>query len=53
MPAAIQNSSVPTGLTTETIIFKSLSGFTIPLQGPACLKIHKWEKKQAWVEKDA
>jgi endogenous inhibitor of DNA gyrase (YacG/DUF329 family) len=43
--------AVPTGLTTETIKFESLAGITIPLQCPACMKLHKWEKKEAWVDK--
>jgi hypothetical protein len=43
---------VPTGLTTEKIKFESLSGITIPLQCPACLKMHKWEPKDAWLEND-
>jgi hypothetical protein len=42
--------AVPTGLTTEKIKFDSLAGITIPLQCPACLKIHKWEKEEAWVD---
>jgi hypothetical protein len=44
---------VPTGLSTETIKFDSLSNVTIPLRCPACRKLHKWEQKDAWVEKDA
>lgn len=43
---------VPTGLTTEAIKFESLSGVTIPLRCPACRKLHEWEHKEAWVEKD-
>ncbi len=43
--------AVPTGLTTETIKFESLSSVTIPLRCPACRKLHKWEQKDAWVEK--
>ena len=45
--------AVTTGLTTEQIKFESLSGVTIPLRCPACLKLHRWEKKEAWVDKDA
>ena len=44
--------AVPTGLTTEKIKFESLAGVTIPLQCPVCLKLHKWEKKEAWVDKE-
>jgi hypothetical protein len=49
----IVGTAVPTGLTTETIKFESLSGVTVPLQCPACGKLHKWEHRDAWVEKDA
>jgi hypothetical protein len=42
---------VPTGLTTETIVFESLDGIQIPFQCPACLKTHWWRKKDAWVDK--
>jgi len=49
----IRGIPVPTGLTTETIKFESLSGITIPLQCAACLKLHQWERKQASVEKEA
>jgi hypothetical protein len=41
---------VPTGLTTEAIKFDSLSGIEIPMQCPACLKNHKWERKDAWID---
>jgi hypothetical protein len=46
-------TSVPTGLTTEKIKFESLSGVMIPLRCPDCMKLHKWERKDAWVEKEA
>jgi len=42
---------VKTGLMTETIVFESLSGIEIPLKCPACLKVHKWSQKDAWVDK--
>jgi hypothetical protein len=41
---------VPTGLTTEAIKFESLSGMVMSLQCPACLKLHKWERKEAWID---
>jgi hypothetical protein len=46
-------TAVPTGLTTEKIKFESLSGVMIPLRCPACMKLHQWQQKQAWVEKEA
>jgi hypothetical protein len=42
--------AVPTGLTTEAIKFASLSDITVPMRCPACLRIHKWEQKDAWVD---
>jgi hypothetical protein len=42
--------AVPTGLTTENIKLDSLSGLAIPFQCPVCLKTHRWEREQAWVE---
>jgi hypothetical protein len=44
-------TSVPTGLKTETIVLDSLSEIEVPLLCPACMKIHKWERKDAWVDK--
>jgi hypothetical protein len=44
---------VPTGLTTEKIKFESLAEIKIPLKSPACLKLHHWEHKQAWVQNEA
>jgi hypothetical protein len=41
--------AIPTGLTTESIKFGSLSGLAIPLQCPVCLKTHRWERAEAWV----
>ena len=41
---------VPTGLTTETIKFESLSGTEIRMRCPACLKCHRWKRKDAWIE---
>jgi endogenous inhibitor of DNA gyrase (YacG/DUF329 family) len=42
-------TAVPTGLSTEKIRFESLSGVTMPLQCPACRKLHHWERKAAWI----
>jgi hypothetical protein len=40
---------VPTGLTTEKIKLSSLSGLKLRLQCPACLKLHRWGQKEAWL----
>ena len=45
-------TTVPTGLSTEKIKFKSLSGVELRLQCPACLRLHKWEQREAWVAKE-
>ena len=42
---------VPTGLSTETVVFESLDGLAIPLRCSACLKTHWWRKQDAWVDK--
>jgi len=43
---------VKTGLTTETIVFESLSSYIeVPFRCPACRKVHRWKQKDAWVDK--
>ena len=41
---------VATGLVTEKIKLESLDELETPLRCPACLKLHKWQAKDAWVE---
>lgn len=41
---------VLTGLKTEAIKLESLDDLSIPLRCPACLKMHYWERKEAWVK---
>jgi hypothetical protein len=43
---------VPTGLTSEAIQFDSLYGITIPMQCPACGRMHNWRREDAWVRRD-
>jgi hypothetical protein len=40
---------VRTGLSTEAIVFDSLDDLSIPLRCPACKKVHKWQRKDAWI----
>jgi hypothetical protein len=40
---------VPTGLTTEQIKLSLLSDLKLRLRCPACLKLHKWGQKDAWI----
>jgi hypothetical protein len=48
----IVGRNVPTGLTTEKIFFDSLpDNLEIPIRCPACMKVHKWRRKDAWIEK--
>jgi len=48
----IVGSDVSTGLATKTILFDSIpADLEIPLRCPACLKIHNWRRKDAWVDK--
>ena len=42
--------TVPTGLRTETIVLDSLGDLSIPLTCPACLKVHNWQRKDAWID---
>jgi hypothetical protein len=42
---------VKTGLTTETIVFESLSSWIeVPFRCPACREVHRWTQKDVWVE---
>jgi hypothetical protein len=48
----ITGRAVPTGLTTEMILFDSIDAdLEMPLQCPACLKVHKWKPRDAWADK--
>jgi hypothetical protein len=43
--------AVPTGLSTETVVFDTIDPkLEMPLRCPACLKIHKWKPKDAWID---
>jgi len=41
---------VKTGLDTETILFNSLRDVPVPMRCSPCGKIHKWSRKNSWVE---
>jgi hypothetical protein len=41
---------VPTGVTTEIIVLDTLD-FSLTMHCPACRKIHKWTRSDAWIEK--
>ena len=45
----IYEKAIPTGLTTDEIILDTLD-FTLTVQCPACRKIHKWTRADAWVD---
>jgi hypothetical protein len=47
----VTKKPVSTGLTTEHVKFESLpDDLTLMLERcPSCLKVHKWEPKEAWV----
>jgi hypothetical protein len=48
----IVGTSVSTGLTTEMIVFDSIEAdLKIPIRCPACLKMHNWMRKDAWIDK--
>jgi len=43
---------VKTGLSTETIVFESLSSWIeVPFCCPACREVHRWARKDAWVDR--
>ena len=45
---------VKTGLTTETIVFESLSSWIeVSFCCPACREVHWWTQKDAWVDKSS
>jgi hypothetical protein len=45
---------VPTGLTTEMVVFGSLPvKIKLPLRCPACRNVHAWAPKDAWIDKAA
>jgi hypothetical protein len=43
--------AVPTGLTTDIIVLNTLD-FSLTMHCPACRKIHRWTRSDAWIEKD-
>jgi hypothetical protein len=44
-------TAVKTGLCTETVVLDSLERTVpIPMLCPACMKLHKWQRKDAWVD---
>jgi hypothetical protein len=47
----IFGKAVPTGITTEMIILNTLD-FSLTTQCPACRKIHKWTRSDAWIAKE-
>src|SRR3974377_2022020 len=45
---------VKTGLTTETIVFESLSpSIEVPFRCPACREVHRRTRIDAWVDKSS
>ena len=46
----VMGKSVDTGLNTETVIFRSLEGFTFELKCPRYGTVHKWTTAKAWIE---
>ena len=48
----IKGRAVPTGLTTEMVLFDLIpADLEMPLRCLACLKVHTWKAKDAWVDK--
>jgi hypothetical protein len=40
---------VPTGLTTNMVVFKTLPPVAVPLLCPACGQVHEWKPADAWI----
>jgi hypothetical protein len=40
--------AIPTGITTDAIVLHTLD-FPLTTHCPACRKIHKWTREDAWV----
>ena len=43
--------AVSTGLTSDQIILDSLE-IELTMRCPACKKVHKWKRNDAWVERN-
>src|SRR5215467_10502452 len=41
--------SIPTGLSTDIIIFETLSRVPIPVHCQACGEVHYWTRSTAWI----
>jgi hypothetical protein len=48
----VMGKSVDTGLSTDTVVFRSLEGFTFELKCPGCGTVHKWTTAKAWIERE-
>jgi hypothetical protein len=46
----ITGIAVPTGLTTEIVLFETLPDISLPMLCPSCERIHDWKPTQAWVK---
>jgi hypothetical protein len=41
--------AMPTGLTTDMVVFETLPPVALSLRCPACGQVHKWRPADAWV----
>jgi hypothetical protein len=48
----VYREPVHTGLSAETIVLDSLDDLSIPLRCPACMKVHKWQRKDARISNE-
>jgi hypothetical protein len=49
----ITGLAVPTGVTTEAVVFETLPNIALPMYCPSCERIHNWMPLQAWVKGEA
>ena len=47
----VKKRPIPTGLTTNSVIFDSLPDLNMPIRCPSCGRQHVWSRRKAWVAK--
>ena len=47
----VKKRPIPTGLTTNSVIFESLPDINMPIRCPSCGRQHVWSRRKAWVAK--
>ena len=45
----VENATISTGLSTDTVQFESLPDCAVPLRCHICGQVHFWRPRDAWV----